>query len=194
MYGIIIADEVFKEKREHMESYENYERVMKMKTLKRKIFAICIYVVFAAVGGFAIFNTLNVYIAALAVILEAALILFTKKYLNVEIEYSFMGGIFTASKIFGKRSRKVLEEIDLSSCILIDYATADTLARVNSMNTSGSILDVSDINADGEAVVALWEVDKKRGAILFNADARTLKLLYRANAQSCSQAIRVKAR
>ena len=77
---------------------------------------------------------------------------------------------------------------------IIDYATEQTMARVSSMNTSDNILDVSDENADGDVLVALWEVDKKRGAILFNADLRTLKILYKSNAQSCSQEIRIKAR
>jgi hypothetical protein len=177
-----------------METHASYERVIPKKTLKRKIFGICGYVIFALAGIFITLRTANIYVAALAIAAEAILILLTRKYLCVEIEYSFIGGIFTVSKIFGKRSRKTLEEIDLSSCIIIDYATDETMARVNHMNTSDNILDVSDENVDGDVLVALWEVDKKRGAILFNADARTLKILYRVNAQSCSQEIRVRAR
>ena len=177
-----------------METHASYERIIPQKTLKRKIFFICLYVALAAAGILVILSTLNVYVAALATAVEAIVILLTKKYMSVEIEYSFMGGIFTVSKIFGKRSRKTLEEIELSSCIIIDYATEQTMARVNSMNTSDSILDVSCTTADGDFLVALWEVDKKRGAIIFNADERTLKILYKTNAQSCSQAIRVKSR
>lgn len=177
-----------------METHGSYERVIPKKSTKRKIFAIGAYAVLAAAGIILSLSTLSIYVLVLAVIVEAAIILATKKYISVEIEYSFIGGVFTVSKIYGKRSRKTLEEIDLSTCLIIDHAGEQTMARVNSMNGSKDILDVSDDNADGDILVALWEVDKDRGAILFNADERTLKILYKANAQSCSQEIRIKAR
>ncbi|MBE6550489.1 MAG: hypothetical protein E7670_08730 [Ruminococcaceae bacterium] len=177
-----------------MEIHSSYERVIPKKSTKRKIFGICAYVVLGIVGFVVAFNTGSIYVLALAIAVEASVILLTKKYLSVELEYSFIGGIFTVSKIYGKRSRKTLEDIELSSCIIIDYATEQTMVRVNSMNTSDKLLDVSSENADGDVLVALWEVDKNREAILFNADERTLKILYKANAQSCSQEIRVKAR
>lgn len=177
-----------------METHASYERVIPQKSLNRKIVALCGYVIFAIIGIYFALSSANIYVAALAIVAEFILIMLTKKYICVEIEYSFVGGIFTVSKIFGKRSRKTIVEIELSSCILIDHATDEVLARVRSMNTSDSFIDVSVNNADGDVLVALWEVDKKREAILFNADERTLKILYRVNAQSCSQAIRVKAR
>ena len=177
-----------------MEIHASYERVIPKKSAKRKIFIICIYVILAIAGILLSLNTANIYVLTLSIIVEVAVILLTKKYLSVELEYSFVGGIFTVSKIYGKRSRKTIEEIELSSCVIIDYATEETMARVNHMNTSDTILNVWDENADGDVLVALWEVDKKREAILFNADERTLKILYKSNAQSCSQEIRVKAR
>ena len=177
-----------------METHASYERVFPKKSMKRKIFAVCAYVILGVFGLVFALAMRNIYVLALAVIVELSVILLTKKYLSVEVEYSFIGGVFSVSKIYGKRSRKTLEEIDLSTCLMIDHATEESLARVHSMNDSDNILDVSDKSADGDILVALWEVDKKRGAILFNADARTLKILYKANAQSCSQKLRIKAR
>ena len=177
-----------------METHASYERVIPKKSTQIKIFAIGSYVILGMGGLFLSLITANIYVLALATTVVLAVILLTKKYLSVEMEYSFIGGVFSVSKIYGKRSRKVLEEIDLSTCILIDYATEPTMARVNSMNNSDRLLDVSDEKADGDVLVAMWEIDKRREAILFNADERTLKILYKTNAQSCSQEIRVKAR
>lgn len=176
-----------------MDIHQNYERVIPQKSLKRKILGICGYILSALIGVLIFLSNPNAYVAALVISAVVILILITKKYLSVELEYSFMGGIFTISKIFGKSSRKVITEVDLSSCISINYATEEAMARAASIKPSETV-DASQKNADGDILVAIWEIDKKRGVLLFNADERTLKILYRANAQSCSQEIRIKAR
>ncbi len=176
-----------------MEIHSSYERVFPLKSIARKAVIFGIYVLFAIAVILLILFTLNIYIAALGTLAEIILILLTRKYLSVELEYSFIGGFFTVSKIYGKSMRKVILDIDLKTCISIALDTDDARARAASM-CSSDLLDLSCPASQEDTCVAVWESDKVRGGVLFTADERTLKILYRANAQSCSQEIRVKAR
>ena len=176
-----------------MEIHSTYERVFPLKSLARKVLIFGIYVLFAIAAILLILFTMNIYVAVLCVLAEITLILLTKKYLSVELEYSFVGGVFTVSKIYGKSYRRVALELDLKACVSVAFADADALARAESM-CSAKPIDLSCPISDNDTCVAVWDTDKVRKGVIFTADARTLKILYRANAQSCSQEIRVKAR
>lgn len=176
-----------------MEIHSSYERVFHLKSITRKAVILGIYVLFAIAVILLTLFTMNIYIAVLGIFAEIILILLTRKYLSVELEYSFIGGFFTISKIYGKSRRRIVAEIDLKTCVSIAFATDDARARATSLCNS-ELQDLSCLSADGDTVILVWEVDKVRKGIIFTADGRTLKILYRANAQSCSQEIRVKAR
>ena len=176
-----------------MDIHSSYERVFPMKSFARKAVIFAIYIIFAIAVLLLSLFTMNIYIAVLGIFAEIILILLTKKYLSVELEYSFIGNFFTVSRIYGKSNRRVVIELDLKTCGSIAFATVDALARAASM-CSSEPLDLSSPDSDGDMCVAVWEIDKVRKGIIFTADERTLKILYRTNAQGCSQEIRVRAR
>ena len=176
-----------------MELHSSYERVFFIKSAMRKIIIFGIYLLFAIAVIIAALASMNIYIAVLGIFAELILVLLTKNYLSVELEYSFIGGVFFVSRIYGKSRRRTIVEIEMKNFISIAYVSDDACARAASLCKS----DISDLSAPSESddmLVAVWEVDKVRHGIKFNADEKTLKILYRVNAQACSQEIRVKAR
>ena len=176
-----------------MEIHSSYERVFPVKSIARKVLLFTIYVLFAIAAALLSLFTMSFYVTVLGVFAEIVLILLTKKYLSVELEYSFIDSFLTVSRIYGKCYRRTVIELDLKSCSAIDFATPDAYARAVSMCESDP-LDLSCKNSDEDKCVAVWDEKKVRKGIVFTADERTLKILYRANAMSCSQEIRVKAR
>lgn len=176
-----------------MELHSSYERVFPVKSIARKIGFFTIYVIFAIAAALLSLFTMSFYVTVLGVFAEIVLILLTKKFLSVELEYSFIDSFLTVSRIYGKCYRRTVIELDIKSCSAIDFATPDALARAASMCDS-DLLDLSCKKSDEENCVAVWDENKVRKGIVFTADERTLKILYRANAMSCSQEIRVKAR
>ena len=178
-----------------MDRSQNYERVFKKKLSPIKlIFVYLGYVLLSAAAVLLILWTLNPYISVLAVTAAVLIIVLTHKYTRVELEYEFMGGIFTVSHIYGKSRRRVICEVELSDCVSIDFATEEKSARALHP-TPEKVYDARSSADAKDVIVAVWEEAKnERYVIFFEYDERTLVSLFKANAQACSLEIRTKAR
>ena len=176
-----------------MDRTQSYERVIPQKNLKRRIIGITLYSMLAAGALSLSLSSMNIYVAALSVFALIIVILLTRKYLSSELEYSFIGGILTVSRIYGKSARRVVVEHELSNCIFIAHATEENNARAASMRPE-KVYELYSANADGERIVIVTEEDDTKNQLFINADERTLALLYKANPSACTLEIRVKAR
>ncbi len=180
-----------------MDHTSSYERVLPLPKkgahLRNCIILYCLYAALAALGAIWFLLTLSPVAAALTVLLEAALILLTRKYLTMEYEYAFLGGTLTVAKILGKSTRRVLCELDLDELILADYLTDDSAKSAARLNPE----ETADVRAtpDSPALVLVWEdKSKKRYACMMESDERSELILRRTRPEVCSLSLKRSAR
>ncbi len=177
------------ENMESLQSFEHYECVITPKLtgsrILKRIAVIFGYLIFASFWFvLAMRVILNAYIVALAVFSTAILIALTWKYLKVEYEYSFESGILQLSKIYGKRKRKTLYEIELRTLLLAGEANEENLRRAEALNPTESIQFLSSERSD-TAWFAVWDEEKgKRMILYFEGNERIRLILRHYNSQA----------
>lgn len=178
-----------------MEHSQTYERIVVRACVGRwrsiRIFAYLGYVCFALLWLAPILRSLfHPALIALAVITTAVLIVWTKKYLHIEYEYSFVDSFFTVSKIFGKKKRKTMLEVDIHRMFLIVPATEEHFAEANRLSPTKTLYAIETPDSE-HAILAIWDTDKdERLALYFEADPKTIAILRRFNPQACARDLR----
>lgn len=164
----------------------SYERILKppknLKNLCPLIFLIFLYVFVLSLWIFPVlYLGLSLQFIMLIPLSLLLVILPTWKYGFVEYEYVFSGGCFTFSKIYGKRKRKTILEVDLSEAILISPADTDNRRKAEESNITSVVH--ATIQDGGEDIwMILYAVSKKEnGVVLFHSDERSIRFLRHAN-------------
>ena len=171
-----------------MDRNQTYERVFKIKnSLRKYVLIFGSYFLCALAGTLLSLFTLRAEVVLLAISALFVLVLLTLKYLKVELEYSFTGGIFTVARIYGGKTRRLVYEVDLSTAILIDKQTADSLAKAEQLKPSETV-NLCPPNAKNAVIAVCEDENGYRDMILFEADERTLSILYRTKPLACSTA------
>ena len=173
-----------------MDHSQSYERVLplpkKGSHLRSCILIVCSYGIFAVLGLLWFLLTLNPYAPVLTVLGLLCLILPTKKYLSVEYEYAFLGGVLTVAKILGKSRRRVLAEADLGRLLLADYLSPASMSAAARLTDAKRIDARTDRNAS-PALILVWEQeDKSRAVCIIESDERTELILRRSRPEACS--------
>lgn len=170
----------------NLSDHPSYERILKLpKTLKNylpRLALLLLYVIFLSLWIFPIlYLGLSIQLILLIPLALLLLILPTWKYGFVEYEYIFSGQSFCFSKIYGKRKRKQIFDLDLSDAVFIAPFNEENQRKA----AATSLSTVIDATVDEEAEdhwIILFEIDKKEtGAVLFHADERTIRFLRQAN-------------
>lgn len=170
----------------NLTDHSSYERILKLpRTLKTYLPRLILFLLYLICLSFWIFPILYLGFSTQLLLLIPlsllAVILPTWKYGFVEYEYVFSPQGFCFSKIYGKRKRKQIMDLDLSDAILIAPATDENMQKAGASTLSTVIYATVDLCAD-DIWLILFEVDKKEtGVVLFHADERTLRFLRRAN-------------
>lgn len=180
-----------------MDHTSSYERVIPLPNrgahLRNRILIFGSYGFLAVLGAVWFLFTLHPLALGLTALIEAALILLTRKYLKVEYEYAFLGGTLTVAKILGRSCRRVVCELDLDGLILADYYTpssAEAAARLAPEETA----DVRSL-PDAPALILVWEDrGKSRFACILESDERSELILRRSRPEACSLALKRSAR
>jgi hypothetical protein len=165
-----------------MASTQLYEKIVKVKNAKqvaKLISAILLYVLYLLIWFFVgIYNPKSSILIFTAGILSCLLIiLITWKYLFLEYEYSFCQGILTVSKIYGKRKRKSLIDVDLRHLVLVAPATDENISRADNLKPESRIISVSNEYADNIWLMVTGEENEPRILIFIEADERSLEIL-----------------
>ncbi len=171
-----------------MNTFEHlsYERILKLpKTLKNRLpflFLIFLYVFVLSLWIFPVlYLGLSLQFIMLIPLSLLLVILPTWKYGFVEYEYVFSGGCFIFSKIYGKRKRKQILQIDLSEAILIAPADGDHRRKAEESNLS-SVTHATVRQGEEDIWLILYTVSKKEtGVVLFHSDERSIRFLRHAN-------------
>ncbi|MBQ4135638.1 MAG: hypothetical protein IJD73_01060 [Clostridia bacterium] len=165
-----------------MASTQIYEKIVKVKNSKqyaKRISAIMAYALYLAIWIYAgILNPPRSILIFLGGLLSCALIiLLTAKYFFLEYEYSFFHSTLSISKIYGKRTRKLLNEADMTELILIAPATEENIARADALEPEKRIIAVSSEQAENIWLCVTGEEDEPRILIFIEADDRSLSIL-----------------
>lgn len=177
-----------------MNHLQSYERILPIRARGKQLFLVIslllLYALVAATGGVIFLNTLNPSVALLTFLITLTLVLFTKKYLHTEYEYAFVGGRLTVARIYGKRSRKTVVDVDMSQLLLVDYDGKRAREAVLRMNPEETVVALSTPNAS-PTLLFLWEENKKKRKLLcIESDQRTEELLRRNYPHVCSAELR----
>ena len=169
-----------------MEHSANYEHIIPLQTRRIRILLFSCYLLLATVGTLWIIKSMNSYAFLFTLLGLAVLILLTKNFWYMEYEYSFYSGRFSLSKIYGKRSRRLLAELDAEQLLLVDYDTEDVRQTALRYADKPSVRAVSSVK-HSPAMILVWEDEEKEyHRILIERDERLEQLLRRYAPRACS--------
>ena len=159
-----------------------YEKIIKVKTKKQTaklITAILLYILYITVWFFIGILNLNkiIFILALGALSLLAIILISWKYLFLEYEYNFCMSILTVAKIYGKRKRKVLIEIDISKCLIICPATEDAIKKAEKFEPKKRFVAVSNESAEDIWMILSNDDEDLKNLIFIESDTRIYSIL-----------------
>ena len=165
-----------------MASAQFYEKIIKVKNSKQTaklISGILLYVLYIAVWAFiGILKPKSSILIFTAGILSALLIILVSwKYLFLEYEYSFYQSTLTIAKIYGKRKRKAIIEVNLQKLTLIAPATEENIQKAENLTPEQRIISVSNEYAETIWLLVTGEENEPRILIFIEADDRTLSIL-----------------
>ncbi len=165
-----------------MANTQLYEKIVKKKSAKQPIkliFTVIFYVLFFL--AWVLLSLLNpnyaIFILILGILFTLIVILLTWKYLFVEFEYNFCMSSLTIAKIYGKRKRKVLIEIDISKCLFIAPATEENISKAEKYELQKRIIAVSNEAADDIWLFLYADTDDDKYMIFIESDSRIASIL-----------------
>lgn len=134
-----------------------------------------VYVVSLLIVGFT--TRLLVPMLALVPLSTWILVWFTWRYVAVEYEYSFVGGMMVLSYIYGGRSRKKIAEIRIKDMTLIAPFEGEYVTEAEKYAPERTVDFTSDLQRD-DVYFALYETaDARRGILYFEATDQTIRIL-----------------
>lgn len=165
-----------------MASAQFYEKIVKVKNSKQTallISGILLYILYMAIWAFiGILNPeISILIFAAGILSALLIILITWKYLFLEYEYSFCQNTLTISKIYGKRKRKTVIDVNLQKLALIASATEENIQKAECLKPERRIIAVSSEYAENIHLLVTGEENEERILIFIEADERALNIL-----------------
>lgn len=160
-----------------------YERILPRKAtgnaLALNLLLIFLYVLGSISSILFLFPMGVPVLFALFALLTLILFLATKKYLKVEYEYSFEGNLFSISKIYSKRARKAIVEIDLKKTLMTAPADEANLERARRLEID-NILDLTASPNAKNVYFTIFEDDAEhRYLVYFEGDEKSLTIIKR---------------
>ena len=161
-----------------MANIQYYERILKTeKTSKKllpKLLAIGFYAIILSVWFIIMIRVgLTASVVMLIPLSILTAVLLTWKYTSVEYEYSFIGGILTISKIYGKTKRKAIFEAELNTLISAIPYHSEAVESVRAQNVINAIPNKECPNP----CVCVFEENEKRTCVIMDCDELTAKIL-----------------
>lgn len=174
-----------------MADIQSYERVLKKKRLKSVILAVSLYALILFVWLIVIFGVgrFDPALILLAPISTLAVVLITWKYTRVEYEYSFVGGTFTFSKIYGGRSRRCVLEVEIRSLKEIFPYNEETAKKIENITDKTLIKGIPSGSSQNPCVLSFEDNKEKAVFFILDCDGRSAKILKFYNPSAVHRAI-----
>ena len=172
-----------------------YEKIVPVACVGRhrtmRFAAIIGYVAFALLWIVPIIRSLfSPLLIALAVLSVTILVLCTKKYLNIEYEYSFFGETLTVSKIFAKKSRKTMIFVEIKKMLLIAPYNKDSMRDIERMSPQ-KIMDATGSPESDNILAVVFDGDSEKRFLLFlESDEQIVAQFRRYAPHACSRELR----
>lgn len=158
-----------------MADIQRYERILKKSSgTTAKLLMLLLYA--AVLGAWTVLAFITAFhpsVLILAVLTLLTLILPTWKYTSVEYEYSFVGGNFTLSKIYGKRRIKQVFESELK--MLISARPLDSTKMPT--KDDGVVINGLSDGAEFPIVCVFQDGDENKYFLLIDCDEVTARIL-----------------
>ncbi|MBQ8345747.1 MAG: hypothetical protein IJY42_05740, partial [Clostridia bacterium] len=160
-----------------------YERVIprkaKGKALLGNVALIFAYLL-GILPGFWVLR-ISIYLSVLLWLADGILIALTTRFLRVEYEYAAEGDCFSVSKIYGKRSRRLVVEWDMKHTLMTAPATEEFLPMARRLSPEREIDVLSSPQAENVYMTVFETEEEERVMVRFEADEKTLSIMKRAN-------------
>ena len=149
------------------------------------VFFFSLFIVLSATQG------LSFPILTLGALATGGVVLFTWKYTGIEYEYSLVGNQLSVAKIYGKRKRKPLLEIDLKRARLIAPCTEEYRKEAEGMSPTQVTQAISKEDAPNRWLI-LWDDEEDDTLVLiFEANDRLLSALRRENPRAIPREVKI---
>ena len=131
-------------------------------------------------------------ILILGALLTGSAVLFTWKYTSLEYEYSVTGNYFSLAKIYGKRTRKAVWEIDLKRATLIAPCTEEYRSQAEKSSPSRILHVTSQADAPNTWLL-LWndEAEDANMVLIFEANDKLLSILRRVSPRALPREVKL---
>ena len=172
-----------------MTEFQIYEYTVKPQTkglwLRRKIGAIILYFVFAAVyfviSGLLLDGALFYPMLFALPLILFGIILFSWKYTKVEFEFQLEGDTLKISEIYGKSARKKKLEVAVRDFIEIAPYTADSQEHVESFAPEKDFLFFSSLDSPALCYGLFKGAEDKLWVVYFDVTDEMVRRLRRLN-------------
>lgn len=157
-----------------MADIQHYERVLVKKHAPKGLIIGLLVLYCVMVSGWFVLALLSSMNIALALLVPAAVLaaaIATWKYTQLEYEYSFMAGVFTFSKIYGKSSRKTVFEEELRNLTrVVSYEKAEVPKGDKLIRATPSL-------EEGNLAVCCFQIDDEDVYVIIDCDELTAKII-----------------
>lgn len=171
---------------------QTYEKIIRQKAIGRELIPrlvlfLC-YLGWIALGVLVLTRVkFSPALFVLFLALTVALITFTWKYVQVEYEYSIYSGSFFLAKIYGKKKRKELLELDLKQVKLIAPRTEEMLEKANALQPKEIVWAVSSPKSKDLWMIVYPMGEKENALLFFEADERSIAILRKENPRAVAR-------
>lgn len=147
------------------------------KYLVARILMILGYVVFGAVYFFGMAIAHLYPLMAFIILLEWILIFFTWRYVSIEYKYETVSGGIKFFTVYGGKKKKLLLEKRIKEFSAIAPYNADARASLSQMGVTVKHSCIRSAKSDVDCFYAIYETEKGKEAIVFEATHASLKIL-----------------
>ena len=115
-------------------------------------------------------------------------VLLTWKYVMIEYEYIISGGIFSLTKIYGKKKRKPMLEAEIKQALLIAPYTEEYAKQAERLSPEEIHFAASDLSEESVWLFAFRDEDEEKTVLFFfEAEERSIALLRRQNPRAVAK-------
>ena len=174
-----------------MADMDNYEKLIpqgKKAGLPKKILFLGFYVLWVALGTVLTVKT-GYYAAVLLLtcLTAGGWIWLTWPLAQIEWEYTLAAGTFYVAKIYGKKRRKEVLELDLTDALMIAPLTEENQRKAEERGVSTTVKAVSDPSAENVWLMLFEATPDRRTLVLVDMDETMLRILRHGNPRATSR-------
>lgn len=175
-----------------MNDLQNYEKLIPQKNtgkakLKPMLF-LCLYALWVALGTvLTILAEFNVALLLLTLLTTWGWIWLTWPLTQIEWEYTLAAGTLYVAKIYGRKKRKEIIEVELSDALMIAPANEDNQRKAEELSPSATVRALSEPSAENIWLLLFEDAPNHRVLVYAEMDEEMLRILRHGNPRVTSR-------